>query len=306
MDARGARTIVFPLPLQRCARVGSIRSDGSSRAVAFAEKRNTSIRLRASTAPFSPCRAGSAQTPCWRVPCSVTSMDETTRPGLDHDGDARTRLMTRRLSRSDASPVLVVPVSSPWGEQPATARVSVITWEVEEAEGPALAVDATVAKGSTRASRGRVLIATLALVAVGVASVSTVADHCTRAPVHAAAKPNRRTAGAPPVVAEQAFAIAAIPTEVAAASDLAVAAPPTTGVPRAWSAPREPARFGSATPSLSPAKRAPRSLSRSEDSAAASATSARTPALSSDLEIAEAQRTARLASDEVAASLSLR
>lgn len=87
-------------------------------------------------------------------------MKDDERPGLGDGSDTQTRLMTRRLTRSDSSPVLVIPVASP-------RYLTPVPIDVLPAE--------TSPRARARARRvsvGRVVLAMMALIVIGACGAS--------------------------------------------------------------------------------------------------------------------------------------
>jgi hypothetical protein len=224
-------------------------------------------------------------------------MNDDARPGLDDGDEARTRLMTRRLARSDSSPILVIPVTS--------RRL------LTPVPGMAVTLEASSPSPKRRTSVARLILAAVALIAIGACAAS----------VYAGARPPSAMRGnggtpaktvAPVAPSDDRTQTNAIGLSVSVpqatpgvGQAVAIAAPPTTGVPNGAS--RPPVVTAAAASSAAPApRRATRRTPANAEELAAAALAASTrpvPASAASDELVDAQKTARLASDEVAAAL---
>ena len=189
-------------------------------------------------------------------------LDETDRrPGFDDfaNEETQTRMVERKLSRSDSSPIVMLPV-------PASRDWS--TRSLPVADGVAVPVAAPVPRAGMSAS-GKLLLLLFGMAGIGAGAASAL-RYCADHPAT-----HRDPARAPALLS---------------ATIVTVAAPPTTGLP--ISATRPP--VGAVARLV--VKRGPTPVSPRERESGPLRNA-------SNDELADARRTARLASDEVAASL---
>ncbi|MDB4934889.1 MAG: hypothetical protein JWP87_1861 [Labilithrix sp.] len=235
-------------------------------------------------------------------------MNDDERPGLDFgEDDAQTRLMTRRLARSDSSPVLVIPITSSYRRPIAPATTARSTGEeaqeIREVAETQTRQTTTVSLGT----RAIVLMLVVAIVAcgVGVCAGSRSRSGTQASPASVAAPARTSLDGIEPTsIGLSAFSAPAVSGERAPAAPLASSpAPPTTGVADQAASPPAgiPAR-AKVTTAAAPRHGTPRSTGARPPSPEQPARQSATPEAPGD-DIADALKTARLASDEVAASL---